>query len=70
MLLLCNEPEALPAVLEALHGYSDPAAQLRLMRLRGGAVPDWQALQASQQWQQARNVLDSVNEPPELQLEG
>jgi beta-N-acetylhexosaminidase len=70
MLLLCNEPHAVAEVLSALRGYSDPAAQLRLMRLRGGPAPAWAELQAGEQWRHARNVLDSISAPPELQLEG
>jgi len=70
MLLLCNEPHAVPEVLGALEGYSDPAAQLRLMRLRGGAVPEWERLTASDQWRESRTLLVEVEAPPELRLEG
>jgi len=39
MVLVCNQPEHAALVVESLAGYSDPAAQLRLARMHGGACP-------------------------------
>lgn len=58
MALICNDPVAADATLEALQGYSDPAGQARLVALRrrenaplaGGGLrgsPDWQRAVAS-----------------------
>ena len=58
MALICNDPVAADATLEALRGYSDPAGQSRLVALRrrenaplaGGGLrgsPDWQRAVAS-----------------------
>lgn len=69
LVLLCNAPEAVPEVIERLAGYSDPAAQLRLMRLRGRRGPDLATLRASPRWQSARTSLERLSAPPPLELE-
>lgn len=70
LVLVCNDSEALPALLETLRGYVNPAAQLRLIRLRGGKAPAWQDLCASAEWQRAREDLTELLAPPKLELEG
>ena len=70
LVLLCNCPGAVPEVIEALEGYSDPAAQLRLMRLRGRAGPDLATLRASLRWRAAKAAVGGLVEPPALELEG
>lgn len=70
LVLVCNAPDAVPAVLEALDGYSNPASAVRLMRLRGRRQYDWGALHASAEWQQAVAQLAPLCERPALRLEG
>lgn len=70
LVLVCNDSDAVPDLLDALKGYVDPAAQLRLMRLRGRKKRTWEDLCASPEWQQARANLDELNLPPKLELEG
>ncbi len=69
MVLLCNELEAVPVVLRALQGHRDPAAQLRLARLRGARhAPDWARLRASPAWHEAVDALAALDPDPELDL--
>jgi beta-N-acetylhexosaminidase len=70
LVLACECFGDIPVLLEALRGYSDPSAQLRLMRLRGGLRQDWFALQSSQEWLTASKTLGRLDSPPALELEG
>jgi beta-N-acetylhexosaminidase len=70
LVLLCNAPEQVPAVLEVLHGYVNPAAQLRLTRLHGRGTFDWEALHASAEWQKASALVAPLCARPKLELEG
>lgn len=71
LVLLCNAPREVPAVLAALDGYVDPGAQVRLMRLRGRrGIGGWDALRASAEWRAARNLLEPLCRRPALELDG
>jgi beta-N-acetylhexosaminidase len=70
LVLLCNCPEAVPGVLERLANYSDPAAQLRLMRLRGRRGEGLAGLRETDRWRTARAAIDKLQAPPRLELEG
>lgn len=70
MLLICNDLTEVPAVIEALEDYADPAAALRLMRLRGEQAHKWNELRRSMQWRDARQCALGISSPPELELEG
>lgn len=70
LVLLCNAPDEIPAVIESLKRYVSPPAKLRLMRLRGTAGMDWDALRATRAWTQARELLAALVERPALTLEG
>jgi beta-N-acetylhexosaminidase len=68
--LVCNAPHEVPGVIDALSGYVDPPAQLRLMRLRGRQRMTWDALRESHEWRKARQALAQLAARPELELEG
>ncbi|MGD8808131.1 MAG: beta-N-acetylhexosaminidase [Gammaproteobacteria bacterium] len=70
MALICNEFSEISAVLDRLVDYTDPAAQLRVMRLRGTHAMDWRNLHASNEWRQARKCIAAVEAAPRLELEG
>lgn len=70
LVLLCNASDEIPAVLGALEGYDDPAAQLRLMRLRGFGHRDWDELHAAADYERRRRVVDAIDVRPALELEG
>ncbi len=71
LVLVCNAPDEIPAVLESLQGYVNPAGQLRLTRLHGrGGDFDWESLHASAEWQKASALVASVRARPQLTLEG
>jgi beta-N-acetylhexosaminidase len=70
LVLLCNCPQAVPEVIDSLEPFKDPAAQLRLMRLRGRAGPDLETLRQSPRWLKAKRSLDTLVATPPLKLEG
>lgn len=70
MVLVCNAPNEVPAVLESLAGYLNPSGQLRLARLHGRGGPAWDALHDSGEWRAAHAMLTALSERPELQLRG
>lgn len=70
LVLLCNAPGDVPAVLDELRDYMNPPAQLRLMRLRGTGGTAWDELRESVAWQQARDAVAGLVSRPTLELEG
>jgi beta-N-acetylhexosaminidase len=70
LVLLCNAPDDVPPVLEALAGYTNPLSQLRLTRLHGRSGKDWRALKASSEYARARETLAPLCKRPDLDLEG
>jgi beta-N-acetylhexosaminidase len=70
MILVCNDREAAIAVLEELEGHSEPASQVRLARMHGRKGPDRRELLASADWNQAREQVRHLTDPPPLELNG
>jgi beta-N-acetylhexosaminidase len=70
MILLCNSPGEIPAVLGALENYVSPPSQLHLMRLRGQTRQRWEALRASTEWQDASDTVAALSATPDFRLEG
>jgi beta-N-acetylhexosaminidase len=70
LVLLCNSPDSVPRVLEAMKGYVNPSAQLRLARLHGRGGMDWDDLHASAEWRKARDAVAPLCARPALELEG
>ena len=70
LVLLCNSPEAVPGVLDAMKGYVNPSAQLRLTRLHGRGGLAWDALHASAEWRKAQAAIAPLCARPALELEG
>ena len=70
LVLLCNDPDAVPGVIEALENRSHPASQHRLSRLRGEACPDREKLRSLSSWQDALATIDQLNAAPNIELRG
>jgi beta-N-acetylhexosaminidase len=70
LVLVCNVPEQIPALLDALDGYVDPSAELRLTRLHGRGHVEWAALRESARWRRARALAANLLSRPKLKLEG
>ena len=59
ILLVCNNPDGADEVLDSLAGYSNPASQLRMVRLHGQAAPA--DLFGSPAWHRACDELNEFN---------
>ena len=70
MILICNAPETVPDVVEALQDYSNPPSQLRLMRLRGRGELQWETLHQDRHWRAAHSAVGHLFDAPSLKLEG
>jgi beta-N-acetylhexosaminidase len=70
LVLLCNSPAEVPGVLEALDGYVNPSAALRLTRLHGRGGMSWDALHESAEWRKARAAVEPLCARPKLKLQG
>jgi beta-N-acetylhexosaminidase len=68
MILLCNELAEIPALLGHLHGYRNPASQLRLARLHGRGKVDRIHLRLEPTWQEALQAVSECGRPDEPDL--
>jgi len=68
MVLVCNHTEAAQQVLRSLEGYSNPASQMRLIRMHGRGKINLQDLQSSEQWKSAVKLVQSLGDEPNLEL--
>ena len=69
VLPVCNDRDAVLAVLEELAGESDPLSQVRLARLHGRPMPDRYELQQSARWIECRAAVDHCRDAPQLSLD-
>ena len=69
MVLVCNHPEGVTEVIAALGDYSNPASELRLARMHGKNTLDREQLLASEKWQQANQLVKSLDDSRELELD-
>ncbi len=71
MVLVCNRPDTIPAVLEALAGYASPVGQGRLAAMRAQpALRSPETLHESEEWQAAVAALTQAAARPVLALDG
>lgn len=69
MVLVCNHPDAVAEVVTVLDGYTNPAAQIRLMRMHGKTKFDRNELFSSEQWKTASSTVASFDESPWLEMD-
>ena len=71
MVLVCNHTSAAEEVLESLEGYSNPASQLRLVRMHGRNGKTMKQLHASAEWQVTVNLIQQLHldESPWLEMD-
>jgi beta-N-acetylhexosaminidase len=69
VLAVCNDRDAVLAVLEELAGEADPLSQVRLARLHGRPMPDRMALQQHSRWVECRAAVDHCRDAPQLRLD-
>ncbi|HEY9050794.1 MAG TPA: beta-N-acetylhexosaminidase, partial [Gammaproteobacteria bacterium] len=67
--LVCNHTEAASQVLKSLEGYTNPASQMRLIRMHGRGDLNVQQLHASNDWQQTVDIIQEINQTPWLEMD-
>ncbi len=70
MALICNNPDAAAAVLEAGDLDNGPASHGRLAAMRPVRSPGAQSIRGSLPWQAAVDALNQAQQPPALRLDG
>ena len=68
VLPVCNDRAAVASLLAELDHEIQPSSHLRLVRMRGKAAPEREALLAGADWHGARELLARSAEPPDLRL--
>jgi beta-N-acetylhexosaminidase len=69
MVLVCNNPAGAAEVLAALADHSDPAAQMRLVRMHGRKALAREALHLDPRWTEALGIIARYEENPSLDLD-
>lgn len=69
MVLVCNNPAGAAEVLDALVEYSNPAAQMRLVRMHGRKTFSRETLHLNQKWKNALELISQYEENPSLDLD-
>ncbi len=71
MVLVCNAPEGAVQVLEALEGYTDPVAQMRMIRMHGHGRDGrrQEELHLNPRWKRAVEIVAAFDESPMLDLD-
>ncbi len=68
LVLVCNDPDAADAILEALPAAAEPASQVRRIRMHGRGAMSARALQNDARRDTARRLLAALDPAPELDL--
>jgi beta-N-acetylhexosaminidase len=68
VLPVCNDRKAVATLLDGLEWEIQPSAHLRLVRMRGRAAPQRDALLAGEAWRESQDLLARSVAPPKLSL--
>ncbi len=69
MALVCNHLDGAIAAAEFIKGYTNPASQLRLVRMHGTNNITWSRLKQDKHWQQVSAQIMALNDSPELEMD-
>ena len=69
MILVCNNPAGAALVLEELSDYSDPAAQMRLIRMHGRKPVNREQMHLDPRWREAVEAISEYEDSPVLDLD-
>ncbi|MCB1866999.1 MAG: beta-N-acetylhexosaminidase [Gammaproteobacteria bacterium] len=69
MVLVCNDQESAAKVLDELKDYSDPAAQMRLIRMHGRRKLKREKLHTDKRWKNAVEMVACYESNPILELD-
>ena len=68
VLPVCNDRASVVRLLDELEMEVEPAAHLRLVRMRGRPAPERDELYAGEAWRLSQDLLARSSAPPKLKL--
>jgi hypothetical protein len=68
VLPVCNDRASVSTLLDKLKYEIEPASHLRLVRMRGRAAPEREALYAGDAWRESQDLLARSVAAPRLNL--
>ena len=69
MVPICNNRTGVLEVLDALRDFSSPVSQIRLVRMHGRSMPEWETLRATPQWAKSMNLVTGIQQANRLVLD-
>lgn len=69
MVLVCNHPEGVVEVVEALQGYSNPTSQMRLVRMHGKHDISYTELHSSREWKMVSEMIAGLDRSPWVEMD-
>ena len=69
MVLVCNHPDGVSEVIEALGDYSNPVSELRLTRMHGKEMMSRNELLNSVKWKKANEAVQELDDSPWMELD-
>jgi beta-N-acetylhexosaminidase len=69
MVLVCNNPEGVVEVIEALDTHAEPATQMRLIRMHGRKTCNREQLRMDVRWRNAIDAIAGYEDNPVLDLD-
>ena len=69
MVLVCNHPEGVTDVVEKLNGYSNPASQMRLVRMHGKHEISYADMRNSSEWQRVSAMIAELDRSPWMEMD-
>ncbi|MCP3868142.1 MAG: beta-N-acetylhexosaminidase [Gammaproteobacteria bacterium] len=68
MILVCNNPEGAVQVIEELSDYTDPTAQMRMIRMHGKGTVNREQMRLDPRWREAIDILVDYEDNPVLDM--
>jgi len=69
MVLVCNHPEAVAEVVEALKDYNNPTSQMRLVRMHGKLEKGYAELHNSREWNKVSKLIAGLDQSPWMEMD-
>jgi beta-N-acetylhexosaminidase len=69
MVLVCNHPEGVAEVVDALGPYNNPTSQMRLVRMHGKHDISYAGLHSSHEWKQVSEMIAGLDRSPWMEMD-
>ncbi len=69
MVLVCNHPEGVADVVDALKDYNNPTSQMRLARMHGKQEKGYTELHNSREWNKVSELIAGLDQSPWMEMD-